>query len=173
MEIVLDLIKIVLPAALSIYAMVLIARNIFDQQLRKQQLDQHRKNVEIVLPLRLQAYERMTLFLERISPENIIPRVNQREMEAGVLHQMLLKEIREEFNHNLSQQVYVGPAGWEKVKTAMQEIIAVINTAARDVELNARSIELGRRIIDIWTHKDNNPVEEALIQLKSEIQAEF
>lgn len=170
MEIVLDLIKILVPAGLVIYAMVLMARNILSNELEKRRIESEQKNREIVLPMRLQAYERMSLFLERISPENIIPRINQNQMEAGALHQFLLKEIRDEYNHNLSQQVYLSPQLWNMIKIARQETVASINAAAQETPLEEKGTVLGRKIIDLYMQKDNNPIEDALLYLKEEVQ---
>src|SRR5262245_51508551 len=59
------------------------------------------------LPLRLQAYERLALFLERISPGYLVLRVHKSHMTAGMLHEQLTATVREEFEHNVTQQIYV------------------------------------------------------------------
>ncbi|MDX9751716.1 MAG: hypothetical protein RBT71_11590, partial [Flavobacteriales bacterium] len=79
------------------------------------------------LPLRLQAYERLTLFLERMQPGALVLRVHQSNMSAGTLHAQLVATIREEFEHNVTQQVYVGDAVWEKVRQVKEEMIRLVN----------------------------------------------
>ena len=72
-------------------------------------------NHKFIDPIRLRAYERLILFLERISPENLIVRVSQPQMKAKELEKALTDAIRAEFDHNLSQQLYVSTEAWEAV----------------------------------------------------------
>src|SRR4028119_1270098 len=119
MEIFGDLIKILLPAAAVLYAMYLTVKAFLNKDFDKRLVDIKIKNTELTLPLRLQAYERMCLFLERISPHNLVVRLNEPAYNAIQFHQKLLLEIREEYNHNLSQQVYMSDQSWTYVKNAM------------------------------------------------------
>jgi hypothetical protein len=96
MEILEDLVKILLPAAIVLYAMYLTVRAFLNKEFERKLIDIKTKNTDIVLPVRLQAYERMCLFLERISPNNLILRLNNSMLSANELHQLLLAEIREQ-----------------------------------------------------------------------------
>jgi hypothetical protein len=78
-----DLIKIVLPAALVLYAMYLVIRSFLQKDFDRQVVALKQKNAEVVLPIRLQAYERMALFLERISPNNMLIRLADPTMTAA------------------------------------------------------------------------------------------
>ena len=131
------------------------------------------KNKEIVLPIRLQAYERMSLFLERISPDQIIKRVQKSDMNVAELQYLVLNEIREEFNHNLSQQVYMSDEAWKIIKNAKEELIMVVNQSAKDLDPEAKSIELVKKIYEESLEKKIDSIEYGLSFLKNEIQQEF
>lgn len=173
MEILGDLIKILLPSAAVMFAMFLTVKSFLTKDFDKKLVDIRIKNNEIILPIRLQAYERMSLFLERMSPHNLIVRVNDPSFNAAQLQQRMLMEIREEYNHNLSQQVYMGEQTWALIKVAMEEVISIINRASTTVPGDARGIELAKTIFEILVQKNEDPVNKALRFLKKEIQQIF
>jgi hypothetical protein len=128
---------------------------------------------KIILPLRLQAYERIVLFLERISFNNLVVRVNRPEMNAWQLQSALIKTIREEFEYNLSQQLYISSKAWEMVNNAKEETIKMINVAAGNVPETASSAELVRIIFDTLIKTEKLPVRETLEMVKQEIRQVF
>jgi hypothetical protein len=164
-----DLLKLLLPASLVLYAMYLVVKSFLNKDFEKKLVELKYKNSEIVLPIRLQAYERMTLFLERITPHNLIVRVNESGITAGYLQQKLLHEIREEYNHNMSQQIYMSQETWTSIKQSMETIVTIINTAAQQVNPDARSIELAKLILEHLIQSNNDPVANAMKLLKNEI----
>jgi len=173
MEPIWDLIKIIIPAAIVLYAMFLVVKTMLQKQNEAKIIEIKAKNKEIVLPIRLQAYERMSLFLERISPDQIIKRVQKNDMNVAELQYMLLNEIREEFNHNLSQQVYMSDEAWKIIKNAKEELIMVVNQSAKGLAPEAKSIELVKRIYEDTLDKEVDTIEYGLSFLKNEIQREF
>src|SRR5476649_2344211 len=68
------------------------------------------------LPLRLQAYERIVLFIERVNPANLLIRLNGTAFPAAELHSLIVAEIRNEYQHNVTQQLYVSARAWAVVK---------------------------------------------------------
>jgi len=128
---------------------------------------------KIILPLRLQAYERIILFLERISPNNLIMRMNKQEMSSIQLQSALVKVIREEFEYNLSQQLYISLKAWELVKNAKEETIKLINMASCKIPETAPSGELIKNILDLAIEKERLPVNDAIDEIKKEIQKIF
>jgi len=83
-----------------------------------------------VLPIRLQAYERITLFLERIDPNKLLVRVKPFADDVQKYEELLVNNIEQEFEHNLSQQIYLTQEGWNLVKAAKNATIHVIRQAA-------------------------------------------
>jgi len=165
--------KILLPAALVLYAMYLGVKVMVAKELTQKQLEIRQKSLEITLPVRLQAYERMSLFLERISPNNLVVRVNQTGLGAREFHQILLKEIRDEYNHNVSQQVYMSDDVWQQVKTAKEDLITAINAASEGLADEATSIDLAKNLFEYLMNKDIEPIEHALKSLKDEISKTY
>ncbi|ADR20992.1 hypothetical protein MATR_13800 [Marivirga tractuosa] len=173
MEPIWDLFKIIIPAGIVLYAMFLTVKTMLQKQNEAKIIEIKAKNKEIVLPIRLQAYERMSLFLERISPDQIIKRVQKSDMNVAELQYLLLNEIREEFNHNLSQQVYMSDEAWKIIKNAKEELIMVVNQSAKALDPEAKSIELVKRIYEESLDKKIDNIEYGLSFLKNEIQQEF
>jgi hypothetical protein len=173
MEIVTDLLKILLPAAVVLYAMFLTVKSFLQKDIYHKQMEVKMKNTETVLPIRLQAYERICLLLERIMPNNLILRINDSSYSARQLHHLLLSDMREEFNHNLSQQVYMSDEAWSLVKNAVESLTSEINKAAQEVDGEAKSIELAKKIMENWMQREQDPVAYALSYIKQEIRASF
>lgn len=173
MEVLLELLKIVVPAALVLYAVYLMVKSFLDKELQKQVVATRDKNTEIVLPIRLQAYERMVLFLERISPNSLLRRLNAGELNAQELQHVLVHEIREEFSHNLAQQVYMSDQSWQAIRQAMEEVVSLVNQSAEGLAADARGIELRRRILQGLVEEGREPVAPALKVVKDEIRQLF
>lgn len=165
--------KIILPAGAVMYAMYLTIRLFLKREFDKRMIDIKMKNSEIVLPVRLQAYERICLFLERILPKNLVVRLNSSDYSSSEFQQVLIHEIRNEFAHNLSQQVYMSEQAWEMVKNAVEELVMIINESGGQMSEEARSIELARCIFDKVIEKEKLVVEHALTFVKEEIQQSF
>jgi hypothetical protein len=126
-----------------------------------------------ILPVRLQAYERLILLLERISPASLILRVSQPGMTAVQLQSALTQALREEFDHNLSQQVYVSAKAWEDVKSAREELISIINTAASSLAPEATGADLAAQIFTLSLQPGKQSLHFAIDQLKQEFNAKF
>jgi hypothetical protein len=168
-----DLLKIVLPAGMILYAMYLVVKSFLTKDFERRLLDLKLKNTEIILPIRLQAYERMSLFLERISLAHLIVRVNDPSYNVNQFQQILLAEIRNEFQHNLSQQVYMSDQTWILIKKAMEDVVSTINLAGSVLPPDARGIELARKVFEIQSDRSEDPTAPALKYLKDEIRKVF
>ena len=105
MDALIEFIKILVPASVVLYGAYLLVRMQIQKEIDLKKLEVRGRSIETILPNRLQAYERMALFLERISPQNLLVRLNASGMTSKEFHQLLLGEIRNEYNHNVAQQV--------------------------------------------------------------------
>ena len=133
------LILILVLAVLSAVAVTgwilyLIVKRYFDNQqkerLLQMKIDERRETLKVVTPIRLQAYERMALFLERISPDSLVLRCWQPGMDLKLLQGVMTKNIRDEWEHNLSQQVYIDTDTWTHIREAKDEMINLVNSSA-------------------------------------------
>lgn len=133
------------------------------------------KNSQVIFPLRLQAYERLCLLLERIDPNNLIVRLSDVAINVSAIQfqQVLLKEIREEYNHNLAQQMYMSQETWDRVKSAVFEVQSLINQSAGKVGAEASGQDLAKAVFEEIITTDAQPVEKALRLLKSEVRTLF
>ncbi|SDJ91078.1 hypothetical protein SAMN05421823_101398 [Catalinimonas alkaloidigena] len=173
MEVFVEFLKILLPAAVVLYGMYLTVQSFLSKETEKRLIEIRSRNTETIIPVRLQAYERICLFLERISPHNLVLRVNNPAYNALQLQQRMVADIREEYNHNLSQQVYMSDEAWLFVKNAMEEVIGLINTAASEIEKEAPAVELAKHIFEKIVSRQEDPTSRALHFVKDEIRQIF
>lgn len=131
------------------------------------------KNKDLIIPMRLQAYERMMLLLERLNPHSMIFRIQKPGMSAVTFQTLLLQTIRQEFEHNLAQQLYISPEAWAMVKTAKEDLIKLINTAASNVQPDADATQLSKAIISLQAEKSKQTSDSAILMMKKEIQKLF
>lgn len=129
------------------------------------------KNQEVLLPIRLQAHERLILFLERIHPLQIIIRYSNPSLTSSQFQSVLLQAIRDEFEHNLSQQLYVSEVSWNKVINAKEECIKQVNYSASKLKSDAPANDLGGLIIQNFSVISPNPIQEAIKQMKKDVQS--
>lgn len=124
----------------------------------------------VILPLKLQAFERFVLFLERINPSNLIMRLDHTGLTSLQYQTLLVRAIREEFEYNLSQQLYLSTQTWELVRNAKEEMIALINQASAKAGEQATAGDLVKIIFDLAVEKGKLPSELALEEVKQEFQ---
>ena len=125
---------VVAAVAVTGWLFYLLVKRYFDNQqkerLLQMKIDERRETLKVVTPIRLQAYERMALFLERISPDSLVLRCYQPGMDLKLLQGVMTKNIRDEWEHNLSQQVYLDPATWARIREAKDEMVNLVNSSA-------------------------------------------
>jgi hypothetical protein len=162
-----------LPSIVALGAAILIIKAFIEKEYRDKKNDYILKNQKIITPIRLQAYERIIMFLERISPGNLITRVHEAGMSAKQLQLVLLQQIRAEFEHNISQQLYLTEENWEIVKNSKENLIKLINVASKDMGPDAPAFDLTRAILDVYLKVENPPIEIAIKKIKEEFFNNF
>lgn len=173
MEDILDIFKYILPSVVTFLAAYNIIKAFLDREYKNKLMDLRMQNQSTITPIRLQAYERMTLFLERISLTQLVSRVHKSGMSARLLQSEMVKTIRAEFEHNLSQQIYITQQTWNSVKTAKEETIRAINIASTKVPDDASGLDLINVIFELVTKVEKLPTDIALEQLKLEAKQTF
>ncbi len=157
----LELIKIALPALLVLLACYLTMTRFIERQPRPNETTNN--------AIRMKSYERLTLYLERITPENLIQRIDAPNMNCVALQKEMLKVIRQEYEHNLTQQLYVSKEAWDAVLIAKEGIKQLINASMESLAPDAPSIELAKVIINAYHGTASNPVELSIRVLKHDI----
>ncbi len=145
-------------------------KSFFDQFDKKRQHELKIKYSEETLPLRLQAYERIIIFLERIKPESMVLRLVEENMSVIELQKTLLQNIREEFEHNLSQQIYLSSEAWKMVVAARQSIIQLVSTTAAEHQPDAPYIEYATDLLDEFASSNEDPVNAAINFIEKEVK---
>jgi len=120
-------------------------------------------------PLQVDAYQRMVLFLERIAPNNMIMRLNNPGLPARAFQEKLLSNIRQEYEHNLAQQIFITPQAWEMVTASKEEVLKIINMAATKLEPTALANDLSKGVFEITAQLKDQPTAVAIQKLKAEL----
>ena len=126
----------------------------------------HKETSKQALPIRLQAYERMALFLERIAINNLVVRVSPQGQDKSKYENLLVKQIENEFEHSLSQQIYMSDECWNIIKAAKSATIQIIRSAAMS---EADSADRLREDILNQTMEKQSPSTTALSYIKKEV----
>lgn len=170
MDGIIDLLKITLPALFVVF----LAAYFFDRMTRRNQdqnnQDRSLQREKILFPLQIQAYERLTILLERITPSPLVMRVNEQQMQSAQLQLALLQSIRDEFEHNVSMQIYVSDALWEQIVAARDEAAGIIQRAGSQVTPTDPSIRLCQVIFDLERNSGNRAIQTAMRTLKGELR---
>lgn len=169
-----EILKITIPAAAVFAAVYFLVKRFLDNDQKRREHQLKTSSQAIITPLKIQAYERIIIFLERINPNSLVVRVNKNNMTARQLHLDLVSAIKSEYEHNLSQQIYISEGSWQFVKTAKEEIIQLINISSSKVASDANSSELAIMILNITANLDKKlPSEAAIEYIKKEIARTF
>ena len=156
-----DVLILLIPLAGMLLITYLLLQHFFNKQLKESEKEFINQKAKSYLPLKIQAYERAILFLERIDPNNLIIRIHKPTMNASKLHLEILKQIREEYNHNMSQQIYISPKSWAELIKGKEETIQIANTAFGQLKNDANAIELSTKIFEIIAKLPHNPAAQA------------
>lgn len=171
MEIVKEILLVTLPALFVLLTAWIILRKTVESDRDKRRQEIILQNARTITPVRLQAYERLTLLLERISMESLVMRTYKPGMDSKQLHAELLNSIRSEYDHNLSQQIYITPAAWEVIKTAKTNTIRFINTSTEKIPPNASGADLSRFLLESVSELEKEPAQVAVDYLKKEVSS--
>ncbi len=118
--------------------------------------------------LRIQAYERMALFLERIKSDALVSRVSNDVDSLAAYHALIINDVRSEFNHNLAQQVYLSHQLWEQIRACKDEVINCVSVAAKELPADSRAIELGKNFVVLGAETCDKTILNTLKLLKRE-----
>ena len=168
-----ELLKYTVPSLVVLATAYYLLKMFLDKETEKTQMQMRLDVQKISLPVRMQAYERLVLLLERIEPSGLLVRTNMPGMTASQLQSALVQSIRAEFEHNLSQQLYVSTKAWEMVRNAREETIKRINTSAMKLIPEATSADLASLILINDIDAEQSAVKGALDLLKSEARINF
>ena len=173
MDVFLDTLRTIFPSILILIVVYLMMSSFLDNEDKRRQSERRAASQKQALPIRMQAYERLALLLERISPSSLLIRVKAGKLTKYEYLVLLQQSIRSEFEHNLSQQVYVSDHVWDMVVTAKSAMVSLINTVAAEMDEDTMGEELSRAILMRAMDMGQLPTKTALSVLRHEIAQEF
>lgn len=146
LETIIEIFKYTIPAVVVLIATSLIVKNFLTAETEKKHLALFGQKADEVLRLRLGAYERLIHFIERIHPNALISRHYMKGQTAQDVNLSMVRNIREEYEHNLSQQIYVSHEVWQTVKSAKEQEISMINQIGSSMKPGATAQEFVTRL---------------------------
>jgi hypothetical protein len=172
-EILLDIFKYTIAGLGIVWAAFYLAKPYLDRA-ESIQLLEFKKSINAqTLPLRLQAYERIVLFIERINPANIILRLNSPGLSAAEMHALIVNEVRNEYQHNITQQIYVSTRAWGVVKQLKNDTLSVTNNAIKALPEDATALDLGKAILAQLSRVDINPYDASAELIRADLEDLF
>ncbi len=165
---ILELVKLTVPALIVFLTAYYILKTYLENQYRLQAAELRKGQLEMTLPLKLQAYERLSMLCERISIPNLLLRIRKEGMTAGELRVALLLAIQQEYEHNITQQVYVSEQLWEIIKMARDEAVNMVSLVAEKAGPRADGKELAQALFNMVNQREITAVEKALLAIKKE-----
>ena len=165
--------KYTLPALFVFLATYLVMSKMVKSEQLRLKAENVLNNQKFITPIRLQAYERMVLLMERISPQSLIMRTQRQNITNQELQSALLKTIRSEFEHNMAHQLYISDKAWEMVRMAKEDCIKFINQTALQTKPDGNSLQLCKLILENTMDRELDPTTKAIGYLKEEIRTLF
>ncbi len=157
-----------LPLLFILLGMAAILAVRYKEAEKRRQWALRKESQKIISPMRMQAYERLALLLERTTPEHLLLGVAVHELTPAQLQQHLLQTIRAEFDHNLSMQVYVSDEVWEKIMLAKNEMLTFVNAVALQLPKNSSTMDYAQSLLQAYDSNGDTPNQLALEALKDE-----
>ena len=165
-----EILKYCIPALCVLLATWLIMRQFYKAEAEKRLWELKRLAQKEISPVRLRAYERLALLLERTTPEHMLLEFNLGEMTVLQVQQHLVRTIRMEYEHNASQQVYVSEEVWGMVLNSKEQTVVFVNTIAQQLPPESTALDYAKTLITAYATNGDTPNELALQALKKEVQ---
>jgi hypothetical protein len=169
----LDIVKFTVAGVGVVWVAFYLLKPYLEKGERIQMLELRKTISGQTLPLRLQAYERLVLLMERINPANMLLRLNATAYSAHDLYSLVAEEIRNEFQHNITQQVYVSSRCWAVVKHVKDDTLNIVNNAVKSLPENASGLDLSKTILGYLSQLEDNPYDIGTNMLRKDLEELF
>jgi hypothetical protein len=124
-------------------------------------------NLTATHQLQLQAYERLILLTNRIALPGLIARMNQPDLSATDMQLLLTQTIKQEFDHNITQQIYVSADAWNAVKNLKEQNMLIINQCAQTLSVPATGLDLNKRLLEFLMQDKKGNLHEVVSEVLS------
>ena len=163
-----EIIGYTIPALVVLAATWLVMHKFYKAEEQKRLWEMKRASQKEISPIRMRAYERLSLLLERTTPAHMLMDMPLQALTVLELQQRLLRTIRQEYDHNLSQQIYVSDEVWDKISHARDEMGAFVTTMGTNLPKEATSLDYAKALITAYNTNGETPNGIALSALKEE-----
>ena len=168
MSIMVEILKYCVPALCVLLATWLVMHKFYKSETEKRLWELKRLSQKEISPLRMRAYERLALLLERTTPEHMLLSLTLSEMTVLQVQQHLMRTVRMEFDHNLSQQIYVSDELWLAIQAAKDQMIAFVNSMAQQMPADGTALDYAKVLITAYSANGDTTNEKAMHLLRQE-----
>lgn len=165
-----EVLKYTIPALVVLLASWLATEKQMKNEAARRNFELRKQSQKIISSVRLQAYERFTLYLERMEPSRMLLRLDVSALTCQQLQQQLLEIIRTEFDHNLSQQIYISDEAWSGIVMAKEEMLRFVNTCSQQFAATDDAMMMAKLLISSYAMNGETPTQRALEKLKEEVR---
>lgn len=169
MEAFLEILKYTIPSLVVFATAYFLLKQHLDDRTRVALLEQRQEATKMTLPLRLQAYERLTILCDRVSVTNVLLRVRSAGMTAGDLRGAMMLTVSQEFDHNTSQQLYVSDTLWQIISLAKNDTLAILANTVPDLDPQAPDTQFVEALLQVVDERGPaTPLQRAIIAIRTE-----
>jgi hypothetical protein len=168
-----EVLKYTIPALLVLLATCLVLWKMLQEDREKRAFELKRKSQKEITPIRLRGYERLSLLLERTTPEALLRDLDVQSLTAQQISSLLMQKLRLEFDHNLSQQIYVSDEAWEAISNAREQMVLFLSTMARQFPPETNGLEVAKLMLTAYAENGETPHQKAMKILKDEVRDLF
>ncbi len=166
----LEVLKYTIPALVVLLSTWLATEKQMKNEAARRNFELRKQSQKTITAVRLQAYERFTLLLERLEPSRMLLSLDISALNCQQLQQQLLEVIRKEFDHNLSQQIYVSDEVWTNIVFAKEEMLRFVNTCAQQFAATDGAMMMAKLLVTSYATNGETPTQRALEALKTEVR---
>jgi hypothetical protein len=171
--ILIDLIVLALGIFGSLMAVYYVVKGDIQHFFKLKTIELNQAHSASLLPLRLQAHERLIIFVDRINPANLLVRLHQQGIGIKELQNLVINDIKAEYQHNITQQLYINVTSWQVIRKLKDDTIAMINNAVSALPESESGIDLSKKVLQHMAGIPENPYDLTIDHLKKDIQEMF
>lgn len=172
-QIIFQIALIIIPAGAVLMTAIYFLRRETEKEYRAMKMEIKKNRDEFFLPHRVEAYQRAILLMERIHPNSLIMRHHNPGLPAMAMQAKLMEAIREEYEHNIAQQMFISKEAWDVVKKAKDETVKILNLAGNQMAPTSTAMDLASKVFELVGEIGTLPSEIAVDLLKQEVQGLF
>lgn len=169
----LEILKYILPSLVVLLTACVVMMGQMRGETARQMAALKREQAKSITPVRLRGYERLALLLDRTVPETMLLNMNLPEMNCLQLQTALLTQIRQEYDHNAAQQIYVSNELWNLIRASKESLLHLVNTCAKNFKQEDSAFKFAETLIKTYNYTPDTPTELAMKRLKQEVRELF